>query len=192
MNQGLNAPVTVPDLQAQFFAKYRYRKTRTQLKAELNNCKYLPYQSNLGMMNKFLTITDKLEWPLPVQIDCFVKLLPMSLRQFVVSHTTGDFEEVSGSIRVYQDMIEVDTVTHSFKNVRFAKNSCNLCGEDHQSLRCPSLKSVIEMETSSKEAVQLRNRSVSPDRQSDSGQRDSRSRSMNRRSNRYQLNQGSP
>ncbi len=61
MNGGLNAPVTVPDLQAMFFAKYRYRKSRTQLKVELNKCKYMPGQSNLGMMNKFLTIADKLE-----------------------------------------------------------------------------------------------------------------------------------
>ncbi len=71
MNAGLNAPVTVTDLQAQFVAQYRYRKTHTQLKAELNYCKYMPGQSNLGMMNKFLTIADKLEWPLPVQIDHF-------------------------------------------------------------------------------------------------------------------------
>ncbi len=116
------------------------------------------------MMNTFLTITDKLEWPLPVQIDCFIKLLLMSLRQFVISRTTNDFE----SIRVYQDMFEVDTVTHSFKNVSFADNTCILCGEDHKSLRCPSFKSFIEMETSSKEAVQPRSRSVSPDRQCDS------------------------
>ncbi len=27
-------PVTVPDIQAAFLAKYRYRKTRSQLKAE--------------------------------------------------------------------------------------------------------------------------------------------------------------
>ncbi len=65
VNGGLNAPVTVPDLQAMFFAKYMYRKSCTQL----NKCKYMIGQSNLGMMNKFLTIVDKLEWPLPVQID---------------------------------------------------------------------------------------------------------------------------
>ncbi len=71
------------------------------LKAELNKCKYMPGQSNLGMMNKFLTIAHKLECPLPVQIDWFIKLLPISLRQFVISHTTNNFEEICESIRVY-------------------------------------------------------------------------------------------
>ncbi len=56
-------PVTVPDIQAAFFAKYRYRKTRSQLKSELNQCKYQPGQSNIGMMNRFINIADKLEWP---------------------------------------------------------------------------------------------------------------------------------
>ncbi len=48
-------------LEAAFFAKYRYSKTRSQLKAELNQCKYQPGQSNIGMMNRFITIADKLE-----------------------------------------------------------------------------------------------------------------------------------
>ncbi len=170
VNGGINARVAVPDLQAMFFAKYRYRKSHIQLKAELNKCKYMPSQSNLGMMNTFLIIADKLEWPLPVQIDCFIKLLPMSLRQFVISRTTNDFEVVRESIRVFQDMLEVDVVTHSFKNVSFADNTCILCGEDHNLLRCPSLKSVIEMETSSKEKAQPRSRSASPDRLSNGKQ----------------------
>ncbi len=160
------------------------------MKAELNNCKYTPGQSNLGTMYKFLTIADKLEWSLPVQIDHFIKLLLMSLRQFVISRTTNDFEEVRESIRVYQDMIEVDTVTHSFKIVSFADNTCILC-EDHKSQSCPSLKSVIEMETSSQEAVQPRSRSVSPDRQSDIRQWENGSRPKSRNSNRYEHNDNS-
>ncbi len=87
-----------------------------------------------------------------------------------MSRTINDFEEVRESIRVYQDMIEVDAVTHSFQNISFADNTCILCGEDHKSLRCPSLKSVIKMETSSKDAVQSWSRSASPDRQSNSKQ----------------------
>ncbi len=59
-------PVNVPDIQAAFFAKYRYRKTRSQLKAELNQCKYQPGESNIGMMNRFITIADKLEWPVAI------------------------------------------------------------------------------------------------------------------------------
>ncbi len=85
-------PVTVPDIQAAFFAKYRYRKTRSQLKTELNQCKYQPGQSNIRMMNMFITIADKLEWPVAVQIDRFIKILPMSLRQFVISRPSPDFE----------------------------------------------------------------------------------------------------
>ncbi len=146
----------------------------------------MPGQSNLCMINKFLTIADKLEWPLPVQIDHFIKHLPMSLRQFVISRITNDFEEVCESIRGFQDMLEVDVVTHSFKNVSFADNTCILYGEDHTSLRCPSLKSAIEMETSSKEAVQPRSRCASPDRQSNGINCESRSRLKNRYYNKHE------
>ncbi len=45
-------PVTVPDIQAAFFAKYRYRKTRSQLKSELNQCKYQPGQSNIQIRER--------------------------------------------------------------------------------------------------------------------------------------------
>ncbi len=64
----------------------------------------------------------------------------MSLRQFVISRPNPDFEAVRESIHVYQDVIEVVLTSHSFKNVSFADETCNLCGKDHQSLRCPSLK----------------------------------------------------
>ncbi len=52
-----------------------------------------------------------------------------------ISCTTNDFEEVRESIRVFQDMLEVDVVTHSFKNVNFADNTCSFCGEDNKLLR---------------------------------------------------------
>ncbi len=134
-------------------------------------------------MNKFITITDKLEWPVAVQIDQFTKILPMNLCQFVMSCPNPDFEAVIESIRVYQDVIEVDSISHSIKNVSFADETCNLCGKDHQSLRCPSFKSVIEMETSSKETYRPRNRSYSPDNRSNDRQSDNRSRSEYRRGN---------
>ncbi len=117
-------------------------KTRSQLKAELNQCKYQPGQSNIGMMNRLITIADKLEWPVAVQIEIFIKILSMSLRQVVISHPNPDFEAVRESILVYHDVIEVDAISHSFKNVSFTDETCTLCGKDHQSLRCPSLKSV--------------------------------------------------
>ncbi len=143
-------------MQAVFFAKYMYWKNRSQLKVELNQCKYLPAQSNIAMMNKFITIADKLDWPVAVQIDRFIKILPMNLCQFVISHPNPDFEAVRESIGVYRDVIEVDSISHSFKNVSFVDETCNLCGKDHQSLCCPSLKSVIEMETSIKETYRPR------------------------------------
>ncbi len=120
----------MPDKQSAFFAKYRYRKTRSQLKAELNQYKYQPGQSNIGMMNKVITIADKLEWPVAVQIDRFIKILPMSLRQFVISLPNPDFEAVRESIRVYQDVIEVDAISHSFKNVSFVQWTIPLCAEE--------------------------------------------------------------
>ncbi len=99
----------------------------------------------------------------------------MSLHQFVISHPNPDFEAVRESIRVYQDVIEVDSISNSFKNVSFADETCNLCGKDHQSLCCPSLKSVIEMETSSKKTYRPRNWSYSPDDRNNVRQSDNRS-----------------
>ncbi len=107
----------------------------------------------------------------------------MSLHQFVNSRPNPDFEAVRESIRVYQDVIEVDSISHSFKNVSFTDETCNLCGKDHQSLCCPSLKSVFEMETSSKETYRPRNRSYSLDNRSNHRQSDNRSRSEYRRGN---------
>ncbi len=135
------------------------------------------------MMNKFITIADKLDWPVAVQIDGFIKILPMSLRQFVITRPSPDFEAVRETIRVYQDMLETDLLTHSFKNVSFAEDNCTLCGKEHQSLRCPSLKSVIEMETSSKQTYRSRNRSPSPDYRGNNRQSDQRSQSEYRRGN---------
>ncbi len=107
------------------------------------------------MMNKFITIADKLDWPVAVQIDRFITILPMDLHQFVIVRPNPDFEAVRESIRVHQDMIEVNSITHSFKNISFSDDTCNLCCKDHQSLCCPSLKSIIEMEMSSNEILDL-------------------------------------
>ncbi len=93
------------------------------------------------------------------------KFLLMSLRQFVISRPIPNFEAVRESIHIYLDIIEVDAVTHSFKNVAFGDGICNLCYKDHQSLGCPSLKSVIEMEMPSKDTYSPRHRIFSPENQ---------------------------
>ncbi len=73
----------------------------------------------------------------------------MQLRQFVVSRAHATFAEVAESVKTYQELIEIDTVSHVFKNVSFNDVSCTLCNESHKSLDCPSLCSIIEMEVSS-------------------------------------------
>ncbi len=50
------------------------------------------------MINKFQLYCDKLQWPLPVQIETFVRILPMQLRQFVVSRDHTTFAEVAVSV----------------------------------------------------------------------------------------------
>ncbi len=83
----------------------------------------------------------------------------------------------------YQDMLETDVISHSFKNISFADDNCTLCGKEHKSLRCPSLNSVIEMETSSKETYRPRNRGTSPDYRGNDRQGGQRSWSEYRRGN---------
>ncbi len=101
---------------------------------------------------------------LAVQIEKFVHILPMQLLQFVVSRA-----EVTESVKPFQELIEIDTVSHVFKNVTFSDIGCTLCNESHKSLDCPSLPSIIELEVSS---------SASPN--GSSGNSDSRSCSPNR------------
>ncbi len=44
----------------------------------------------------------------------------MQLRQFVVSRDHTTFAEVTESVKTFQELIEVDTVSHVFKNVTFS------------------------------------------------------------------------
>ncbi len=92
----------------------------------------------------------------------------MQLRQFVVSRAHTTFAEVTESVKTFQELIEVDTVSHVFKNVTFSDVGCTLCNESHKSLDWPSLPSIIVMEVSS---------SASPSDSSSSS--DSRSHSPN-------------
>ncbi len=69
------------------------------------------------MINTFQILFGKLQWPLPVKIEKFVRILPMNLRQFVVSRTHLTFAEVAASVKTYQELIEVNTVFHILKNV---------------------------------------------------------------------------
>ncbi len=50
----------------------------------------------------------------------------MQLRQFVVSEAHATFAEVAESVKTYQELIEIDTVSHVFKNVSFNDVSCTL------------------------------------------------------------------
>ncbi len=119
------------------------------MEKELEKCKYIPGTSTLPMINKFQLYCGKLQWPLPVQIEKFERILPMQLSQFVVSRAHTPFAEVTESVKTFQELIEVDTVSHVFKNVTFSDIRYTLCNESHKSLDCPSLLSIIEMEVSS-------------------------------------------
>ncbi len=142
-----NMPSTLDELQRYTFAKFTIAKTRLEWKKELEQCKYIPGTSNLPMINKFQLYCSKLQWPLAVQIEKFVHILPMPFRQFVVSKAHHMFAEVTDLVRTYQELIKVDSVSHVFKNVLF--NDVTLCNKSHKSLECPSLRSIIEMEVSS-------------------------------------------
>ncbi len=73
----------------------------------------------------------------------------MQLRQLVVSRAYATFAEVTESVQTFQELTEVDTVSHLFKNITFSGVGCTLCNESHKSLDCSSLCSIIEMEVSS-------------------------------------------
>ncbi len=76
----------------------------------MEKCKYIPGTSTLPIINKFQLYCGKLQWPLFVQIEKFVHILPMQLRQFVVSRAHTTFAEVTESIKIFQELIEVDIV----------------------------------------------------------------------------------
>ncbi len=61
----------------------------------------------------------------------------MNLCQFVVSRAHDDFTEVALSVKTNQELIELDTVAHIFKNVPFEDGGCTLCHKSHKSLECP-------------------------------------------------------
>ncbi len=131
-------PANVNNLLHDLFAKFRIAKTRLEWKKELEKCIYIPSTSTLPMINKFQLYCGKLQWPLPVQIEKFVHILPMQLRQFVVSRAHATFAEVAKSVKTYQELIEIDNVSHVFKNVSFNDVTCTLCNESHKSLDYPS------------------------------------------------------
>ncbi len=62
MNAGVNMPNNVTAREVLFFAKYRVRNTRQYSRCELNEIRQEPKKSCLAMINKFQTITTKLEW----------------------------------------------------------------------------------------------------------------------------------
>ncbi len=87
------------------------------------------------MLNIFQVICNKLNCPLGVQIEMFVRILPMNLHQFVISRAHDDSAKVVLSIQTHQELIEVDTVAHIFKNVSFEDDGCTLCHKPHKSTK---------------------------------------------------------
>ncbi len=140
-------PAMLNNLQHDFFAKVRIAKTRQEWKEELDKCKYVTGISSLPMINGFEVICGKLQ--LPIGIKKFVRILPMNLRQFVISRAHLTFAEVADSVQTYQELMEVEAVLHIFKNVSLEDVGCSLCHKPHKSLECPSLRFIIEMKVSS-------------------------------------------
>ncbi len=77
------------------------------------------------------------------KVEKFVGILPMNLRQFVISMAHLTFIEVAKSVKTYVELFEVDTVSHIFKNVYFKDVRCSLCHKHHNSLECRSLRFMI-------------------------------------------------
>ncbi len=94
-----NRPANLDGSRNLFYAKFRVIKSRSELKKELQTCKYVPSVTSLTMINKFQQIITKLEWPLEVQIDKFIRILPMNIKQFVVSRDTATLEAVAVSVK---------------------------------------------------------------------------------------------
>ncbi len=112
-----------------FYEKFRIRKIIVEWKKELQSCKYIPGSNSLPMINRFQYICNKLTWPLAVQIEKFIRILPINLKQFVISRDHATF----AAVKTYQEMIEVDTVSHVFKNVSFEDNDSEKYLFDHKS-----------------------------------------------------------
>ncbi len=84
--------------------KKKKKKNRQELKRQLKECKYVAGVSCLPMINKFQEICRKLDLPLDVQIEKFIMILPLNLRQFVVSRNTDNFDNVKLSVKLYQEL----------------------------------------------------------------------------------------
>ncbi len=74
-----NMLASVNNLEHDLFSKFRIAKTRVEWKKELEKCKYIPGTSTLPMINKFQLYCGKFQWPLLVQIEKFVSILPMPI-----------------------------------------------------------------------------------------------------------------
>ena len=141
-------PANVAALKVLFDAKFLIVKSRTAWKKELAELKYVAGEPILPTINQFVLISEKLSWPLEVQIERFIKILPLSIRQFVVSSTHDTFQDVANSIRSYQQLIEVDTLSHVFKNVSFSAPTCNICEGDHKTVDGVLLRPIVEPRSS--------------------------------------------
>ncbi len=129
--------------------EFRISRTRLEWKKRVRTVQIYTKYKHPANDQQISMYCGKLLLPLAVQIEKFVRILPMPLRQFVVSIAHFTFAEVTESVKTYQELIEIDTVSHVFNNVSFNNVGCRLCNESHKSLDCPSLDSIIEMEVSS-------------------------------------------
>jgi hypothetical protein len=187
-------PLTLDALQTLFFQKYRTEKTRQQLKSEIAALKYEPSKPFRNMVNKFQTLSTKLDWTLNVQLEKFISILPITIRQFVVSRPYGNFELICGSLTLYQQMIEVEQVSQVFKNVSFADLPiCTICGESHLTSECQNVRSTIEPKVDSNRPRRYsRERSYSRNRDNDSSNKYDRQTSNSPGRNQYRPQSRSP
>ncbi len=89
-------------LKQALFAKFRINKTRQEWKKELDKCKYVPSSNCLPMINRFQVVCDNLQWLVNVQIEKFIRILLINLRQFVISRAHLTFNELAESVITYQ------------------------------------------------------------------------------------------
>ena len=140
-----NACNNTDQLKVAFYAKYRIQKTRKQLKTELAGIKYEIGQSAQVMINRFQIIANKLGYSNEIQILKLISIMPPSLKQFVVTKETDTMDHIQTSIEKFQEFIETETLSSTFKNVTFEESdqintpNCSLCNKSHNSANCPQM-----------------------------------------------------
>ncbi len=81
-----------------------------------------------GEPEPHIIVLDNLSDLMP---EIFTRILPMNLRQFVVSRAHDTISEIAITIQIYQELCMDDSVSNVFKYVS---------GEDSGCILCPSLQ----------------------------------------------------